>query len=155
MAWAWQDGPGSLRSLLVLQKKFSSIEFQFLVSGFRHRYNHTQPARPSKKVFTNWVSIFGFTHTHHVSPYHKNHRMNLQFILQIVHTLTMTHPLGLLQLFSQSGQVRRVGRKFSFGEKFVNHYFFFIISYNYCKFWPMIFSHLKARISWGCLLWTD
>ena len=35
----------------------------------------------------------------------------------------MTHQLGLLQLFSQSGQVRRVGRKFSFSEKFVNHYF--------------------------------
>ena len=41
-------------------KRFSKIEFQFLVSGFRHKYNHTQPARPSKKVFINWVSIFGF-----------------------------------------------------------------------------------------------
>ena len=49
--------------------------------------------------------------------------MKLQFSFQIVHTLTMTHQVGLLQFFSQSGQVRRVGRKFSFGEKFVNHYF--------------------------------
>ena len=91
----WLRGPDKMGQALFFpcssfKKKFSLSEFQFLVSGFRHKHNHTttQPARPSKRVFINWVSIFGFTHTHHVSPYHKNHRINLQFSLQIVHTLT-------------------------------------------------------------------
>ena len=159
----WWPGPDKMGQALFVpclsfKKKFSLSEFQFLVSGFRQKYNPTttQPARPSKKI-SSIEFQFLVSHTHNISPFHQNHCIELQFSLQIVHTLTSNDSsTWLTSAFLSIGTSETSWAEVFLWWEVCQSLYIFDQSHPHTinvSFDPW-FSHLKARISRGCLpLW--